>query len=121
MWQPTERARGIMRAHSHPWIRHSQGMTGVVKMTIMAMHKKQMVNVSLKPFHILGTVSVTRRQLMCQDELRKIGGIAGQLTFDPERRAFDFFACRSPSPVFKYQNVHPDNKTEEGNGDSHVI
>jgi len=55
MWHPTTSDTGIINAQFHPGICHSKGTALVVKTTIMAMHKKQIVNVSLKPFQMRGT------------------------------------------------------------------
>jgi len=52
---PTVIANGKINAQSHPFILHSNGISSVVKITIIAIHKKHMVKVSLKPCHILGT------------------------------------------------------------------
>ena len=55
IWQPTTSESGMIKAHWYPGICHSKGTTFVVKITIIAMHRKHITKESLKRRHIAGT------------------------------------------------------------------
>lgn len=62
IWQPTTSESGMIKAHWYPGICHSKGITSVVKITIIAMHRKHIMKESLKRRHIAGTISNQRGQ-----------------------------------------------------------
>jgi len=55
MWQPTQRDKGVMSAQFQPGIWYSNGTASVAKMIIITMHRKQMMNESLKRCQMRGT------------------------------------------------------------------
>ena len=92
--------RGIINAQFQPGICHSNGTTSIVKITIMAIQAKQIINDSLNHCQMRGTTHVGKggSPVSKGQSMMVRGTRIGTRTLNPERRKLDFFTRWSPHP-----------------------